>query len=781
MQIGDSLYIDIEIVDTEYKDFLSYADVIDFKLVETAGASLPYIYMKILVENERIKNSFQENNMIRIKVGNNVNNADSFDIEPINVVAPKDPSDTKWCVEFAGFIGSQSYMQEVRTKAYPGNSLLVVDSVMKEYFGKESSQRSNKKLYITTDFTDVNENQVIWRQNNTPGNYFVTEVLLHADVRPSFPLFSFDRYLNFYVRDLAKLVKDGPSHIFTPFPKSLSNEIRYYNSFNTDSFKPTYNLYSGYNKITEIYNAISGIPTSVVASNEPILAASSESEKAEIGNIVSANNIQSSNVHETYNLVFAYNTNKLVSLSSIQGVLELHNEYYKNIHPTDLVEVKVSDVDDPTLSGKYIVDSVLITADFDTGGFTTYVYVTRDNKNNVENYIPKKKRDWLKIRKRLMDVIVSAVAAIKDINAQAMRIIDGRFLQELMSFALVTKNNVLRSFRIAGVNIDFTSKENLLISLVAEGNALLNLLCDMIFPEEIAMTLKDAIVMGRSQLGSFGGRVEAFPLISLISHYVDLYIPVEIRSIVMTIVQSLCGITDSLNSIAEDNGIIVSVKGRKIVTSEVPQASETSYVAEGQQRIESIITSFENNTTGLDIPFPIIELTESQALFPDDKLKELAADETIQKLEELGYLNEVDKDKFKEILLGNEPIDFDIIDAINKSAGNTFAYRYWGTYESLTDLVDFYIKKSFKDKFRTIPCTKLISALGNTKIFFACPTTEEDLKFYINSKRVELPNFVIDLGYGDVYGNPVLYRVYYTETGYNSSSVMFEVKQGGMV
>ena len=823
MQLGDNLYIDLEIIGTGYKNFLKFSDVMDFRMVETAGASLPYVYMKILLTDEKIKNSIQQTNTLKVTVGNNIETADSFNVELLNVETPKDPSDTGWCVELAGFIGSQSYMQEVRTKAYWGNSLFVVNEVMGEYFGKRRgtpevlnytamTNSLNKSLqdylgekdlntlnqsgtvssnsqvgtalkdyinnvpgsanlrYVSSEFTTTNENQVVWRQCNNTACYFVADTLLHADLRPSFPLFSFDRYLNFYIKDLSRMVKEGPTHVFTPLNPSETNEIRYFNSFNTESFKPMYNLYSGYNKITEIYNAVEGIPLSTVIANEPVLASTTEADKAlNMGNICSANNIQSSNVHKNYNIAFAYNTNKLVALSAIVGVLELHDKYYKDIHPTELISVNVYDDADPTLGGRYLIDTILTTADFTSGGFRTYVYITRDNKNNVENYVPaSQKQDWLRVRREWLDSIVSLVAGAKDIYAQAMRIIDGRFLQELLSYVLSVKNSALRAFRVAGVNIDFNSKSNLITSLIAEGNSLLNLFFDMIFPKEIATSLRDYVIRERTPVGA-------------VSNYVDLYVPVEVRSIVMAVVESLFGITDSLNSIAKDNGISVSAREGSIKVTE--SISESAYVVEGQQRVDNIITRFENNTTGLTVPFPIIDISESQALLSEAELEEFVANETVNKLNELGYLGNDEElaEKFKNILLGNEPIDFDVINRINGYAGDILAYRFWGTYTSPEELTSFFIKESFKDRYRTIPCTKLISATQNSKIFFACPSFEDNLKFYVNSRRVELNNFDIPMGYSDMNGTPLYYTVYYTETGYNSNSVLFEVKQGGMV
>ena len=96
---------------------------------------------------------------------------------------------------------------------------------------------------------------------------------------------------------------------------------------------------------------------------------------------------------------------------------------------------------------------------------------------------------------------------------------------------------------------------------------------------------------------------------------------------------------------------------------------------------------------------------------------------------------------------------------------------------ALSQLTDYYINKGYKDRYRTIPCTKMISAVKNARLYFACPASEDDIKFFINSKRAELESFPIDLGYKDVYGDKIIYNVYYTTSGYNSNSTMLEVRQ----
>ena len=861
MEISNQIYLNILINEVQEEEFIKYEDIMQFFLIETAGASLPIIYLKILVRDKDIMNKFQSNNTVKVSVGNSKEDADTFEFHPLAPAPNKDPADAGWEIELVGFLGNNAYMFEQLSTTYEGNSLFVVDSVMQNYFGKEvilsednnTITENNKTIgkYIYTNFSGTNENQVVWRRNNTTAAYFVADTLLHADVRPSFPLFGFDRYQTFYVRDIDKLIKNGPTITFTAEEPKDSNEIQYINNFNVDSYKMMYDLYSGFSKTTEIQDVKSGLKSFIKAMNEPILASSSISDKVEgISTTLSINNTKSTNVHKTYDEAFAYNSNRLVALSSMVSVLYTAGKYHHKLKPTDLVTIKTGDRD-TEISGRYLIDTVITTVNFGSGDFVTLYYVTRDNKNNVQNYTPVK-TDWIKVKDKFYNDLLKTISNLKYAYATAVQFIDGRFMSDVLSYAIETKNNLLRGFRISGVMIDLADRyKGTLNSLIATGNALLNTLFDMIFPYQIANSLRDFVTMERNSLG-------------VISKYVSEYVPIDVQDIVMKLIESLYGVTDTLNSIAEDN------KGTVTVAQQQPVQNE--YIAEGKQKVDNIVKGFERNTTGLDVPFPIVDLTESEALLPDDELKEFVADKTISELANAGYLTEDDTQQFKDILLGTEPINFEIINTINKNAGDTMNYRFWGTYEGNVEflyawqakdtlvytkdtlvytkdtlvytkdevisnktrlfmndftpymgesfkveqienqwvityrenpednytvaqrnkeydttsentiLLDSYIvKKGYKDKYRTLPCTKLIGATKNSKIFFACPSSEANVKFYINSKRVELPSFETDLGYKSIYGNPLKYTVYYTVTGYNSNSVLFEVKQGGMV
>lgn len=827
MQVSSNVYVDIKVKGSNKEGIVSYDMLENFQLVETAGTSLPYICFSFATFDKDLADLFMENNQIVVTIGETKEQAETFTIYPFVNTKDTDASNNSWKVTLGGFIGNNSYMMnKAECKSYNGNSLMVVQQIIKEFPGL------NPK--VDTDIEKTNENQVTWRQTYDVTSTFMVDTLLHMDIQPSFPLFTFDKYGTFHVRDFNKLRAKDPQWIFTPIEPKQTNELQYLNNFNAENFKAAYNLYSGYNKMTEVYGVAGGIPSYVVDDNTPILSSAKESEKMPSGNRVSLNKIQSDNVHKTYMEAYAYNTNNLMSLSSMLGCLEIKG-YHPALKPTDLVYVRSDKTggSDSTLEGYYLIDTIVVCPMFQNGAVTTLVYVSRDNKNNVENFIAEKKKKNLLLTKKDVQQVANAVARTRVALAKCSQIMDGTFTKSCLSFLIAAKNNILRMFSIGGTMLDFTSRARFLQSLLCCCNTLMNALLNMLFPDFIANIFRDFLINKPS-------------LRALLAQYIDEYVPIELQDIISELVDSLLVVHSSLNSIAKANGI---------TAREIPEVAEVdSSFQEVENRVGEIIEEFENNTTGLDVPFPIIELTESQELLPTNELREYVADETIANLTNLGYMEDVDPELFKEILLGETPIDFQVIKQINENAGYSLGYRYWGTYgptnealfawqvgdnivytksdkvtvytrlyendyspytgnnfsvveeneneyaivytditgtikaerneeedvnsTALAQLTNYYITKGYKDLYRTIPCTKLISATKNARLYFACPQTEENLKFYINSKRVELKSFVIDLGYRDMYGTPILYNVYYTETGYNSNSTMLEVRQG---
>lgn len=844
MQIMEDVYIDIRVKGSSSRSELSYDQLKNFELVETAGTSLPYICFSFFTFDGEWAKQFVKNNTIELKIGKTQATAETFTVNLIDNQLDTDPSGNSWTITGGGFIGDTSFITDKSyCKAYLGNSLTVVKKVIKNF--------SKLKKDVQTNITTVNEKIIRWRQSYETASSFLVKTILHMDIQPSFPLFTFDKYGTFHIRDYNKLKKDGYVWKFVPAKGSGSEvnggEIQYINNFNVENFQTSYNLYSGYDRLSEILKSNNGVPSYNLNENSPIIAASEQSDTLGSGNRVDLNKIQSDNVHDTYMESFAYNTNKLVALSSIQGVLQLVG-YHPYLKPTELVYVQTNkDTNlDSNLEGLYIIDTIVFVPNFQNGVCLTYVYVTRDNWNNVEDAVTEKKTKKVNITKKALQELANAISLTRVALATCSQIIDGTFIEGVLSFLTATKYNLLRMFSIAGVPIDFNSQATLIQTLLGAGNNIMNILLSTLLPAPIAYMLRDILID------------QPMTARRLLDKYIAEYIPYELQSLISGLVDALFGVHGALNSIAKDNGISV----RRTPTVSTPISSAFN---ESENIVNGILQEFENNTTGIDLPLPIVTLTESQQLMSREEIKDFIADETIANLTNLGYMDGLtssELEEFKNVLVGNTEeglsgtsMGMSLINKINANAGNTFMYRFWGTYgatneamyawtydnetvytktldmteytrlynedyspymgsnfkmyeksegkyivayvtsdnevhetkadeekninsNALAQLTSYYINKGYKDKYRTLPCTKLISATGNQRLYFACPQKEQDVKFYINSRRVVLDSFPIDLGYVDARGNKIMYNVYFTTTGYNSNSTMLEVRQG---
>lgn len=93
-------------------------------------------------------------------------------------------------------------------------------------------------------------------------------------------------------------------------------------------------------------------------------------------------------------------------------------------------------------------------------------------------------------------------------------------------------------------------------------------------------------------------------------------------------------------------------------------------------------------------------------------------------------------------------------------------------------LTEYYIKNGFKDIYSTVPCTKTINAMRGAKVWISVPSLEENIEFYINSKKVEMDVIEgIDLGMYAIGGSKLWYNVYLSKEEYNSNNVTLEIRR----
>ena len=210
MQLGN-VYADIEIPALELKEFLKPSDCYYISIVESAGAAAPFITASIKTTDIKVKNGINENNKIIIKIGSSPSDADSFEIYPSIVEPNENEMKGVWTVGFGGFIGNKEYRTNFTSEAYSGNSLEVLEKLIKE---------TDKKF--KSNVTRVYDNPATWRRINTSFCDFAMNVVLHMNVAPSFPLCAVDKYSNFILKDFNSLSKEEPKYYLTKQKSLLS-------------------------------------------------------------------------------------------------------------------------------------------------------------------------------------------------------------------------------------------------------------------------------------------------------------------------------------------------------------------------------------------------------------------------------------------------------------------------------------------------------------------------------------------------------------------------------
>ena len=91
---------------------------------------------------------------------------------------------------------------------------------------------------------------------------------------------------------------------------------------------------------------------------------------------------------------------------------------------------------------------------------------------------------------------------------------------------------------------------------------------------------------------------------------------------------------------------------------------------------------------------------------------------------------------------------------------------------------EYFIKNGFKDIYTTVPCTKIINATKDAKIWIALPQIESNVEFFINSKLADMDIIEgIDLGLFAPGGAKLYYNVYMSKDTYNSNNVTLEVRR----
>lgn len=751
------------------KDFLKENDLIYFELRIHSGMAIPYIKCDVKCYDNSIVSCFKQGSIVNITFGSDEQNLYTYEcaIGGISITKMLE-SETETIIAFEAVIleKSSKFILNTDNLAKQGTSLEVIKSLGKEFFGTE----------VVTDIksTDIQETPMIWMQNSMMNNVFLGDIWLHMNITPDIPLLYIDDKLVIHINSYNKLKESEPKVTFTQSaPEPGKQQIVFRNVFSPQSRIAKINAIAT-NESVYIRDVDTNKVNVIFSDNNyPEIAATKEVEKGGYGHSTKHNRLEGGNVYKGYKKTYHYNRTKLNRLSAISSHVEIIG-VYKGVNVNDLVRV-IGVAKEYT--GNYLVSDIVYTIGHGQPAITT-VWLCRDNINYLESYI--KKKDVKNAYENLESEIRKFYTLVRDLRVyvqKARYLVDGSLFRDLQKFIHQLKYDLLRSFSVCGIPLDFNSTQELVQSIRSIGMSILNQIVRTYLPTPF-----------NTLLINYPGGAKTKEVVSkLLTDYARH----DVRLLVREIQGLVFDITDGLGRVSKNASV-----GQKALTAnsninndnvsftdtadgvtDIQIIEKEGFKMEDiDKEVNNILQEFLNNTSEVDIPLPLIELNESEKLYTAEELRNLLADIVISDLESRGYLQGVDN--FKAVLLGEVELTFEQVNIINHNTGLILYPRFWGVYNTPNELTYFYITEQFRDMYKTPDFMKLVSAKKGQHIFVAFPTFEKNLKIFINSYLQSMEIIEdMDLGIRDKSGNIIKYNVYVSPNGYNSNSNLLEVRK----
>jgi len=754
LNLSNNLFFDVEIGDS--KNFLAHDDLMFFRIKEISGALLPSVDLTIRTFDLRVKDKFLQNNALTIKIGEGINNIDTFEVSIMESPTVQESSgSSSFIISISGCLFNKRFLTDKVHKIKSGTSLDVIKSVQEKYFKT-----------FTSDITQVNETVGKWSQNSDTDANLMAEAWLHQNIKPSFPLLAVTKYGEVLLKDFDKLKKSTPKYTFVQKAEATtSTEIAFLNIFTPTNDTIYYNLHNGYGRVANIVNKDTGEYSLFANEYESTLSATRDIEVADGGTKVLEGYQNTNNTHKTFYETYFYNTSKIIQLSNIRGELKYSGLYKRDLKVLDLITVELGESEKyNTISGRYIISGICMEVVLG-GPLTTTLTVCRDSHNNLENNITNPIK-YQRINQQRKENVLNTLRKTRRTTSLLRLFYQDGFSETISQYVSDVKDRVLNSMSINGYSMNYLTQQGISGSLIATGRSIMRGILERSLPPNIYLLVQSIDF-------TKGVRQNNFLTNLIFQHIPNGYTAGDVSELLYLlgdILQDLSAIKESIDTKILEEARLNSIGG----TTSVDAIILTDFTSAIQ--VDNIVNDLLSNVNGLDIPIPIIQLTEAETLYDDIKLKDFVADSIMNSLSDKGYLTDINN--FRDILLGNTTLDFNTINKINENIGNSLSIRHWGSFTDLTELTDYFVKFSYKDKYRTVNCIKTISAKGGKKLFFALPASEDNLTFYINNNLTPLDNTTITLNYYNSLGTNIPYNIYYTTEQYNSNSVLFEVRRG---
>lgn len=546
------------------------------------------------------------------------------------------------------------------------------------------------------------------------------------------------------------------------------------------------------------------------------------------------NNVLVDNEHPAELIdVMLHNKTEILKMSSISVKVVVVGEYLNSINVLDIVKLKTGIVEDK-MSGLYIVEA--IEQGFVYGGaFANILWLCRENENDVQNLVANSKNrlglKQLNISPAIKANLINATRLSRRALIGARMVLDGQYITNYENYLISMKTNALTSFNLYNTQIDLNSTQGAVRTAQAAGTKLLlggiskfvSSPYDTILHSAVTGKLNGYTSSVYSLFMSLLSALFGPDIYSCLSQiYGDLFLFNTFLSTYDFSIDRLLGRSNDYYFKSASSGDIVFKEtpsgdivyevtgtGEKLtaVTSEVNNVRLT-----GNSKItttEAIVAEIQSTIPpSVDLPIPEIDLDDSDLVKPKNELKDEIIDIIIDDLVDKGYIYDdnspdiaagigkvlkangeavtpaeartemASASSLKSMLKGTVTFDLNTAKKISNATGSTINTRHWGTFSSFEELTTFNLLKGYVERYKSVACTKRLSIKGGQRLYIALPSRETNIKFYINSSRVDMVPVDVDgLGYKDASGKEIPYTVYYSIDGYNSNNVLLEIRK----
>lgn len=512
-----------------------------------------------------------------------------------------------------------------------------------------------------------------------------------------------------------------------------------------------------------------------------------------------------------------YNVKNLANMSAVQLNVRVPEKYLNQIQVLDFVEVETGTPKDRA-KGYWIVEAM--EHGFFNGTVANVVYLCRDYLNDEENTSSAgafSDAVWgcLGLPAKTKEQLVNMCQNSRTALTVCKGILNSRYLNEYQSYLINMKASSLANFNLFGTTINLNRAISTTTSLRNAGNSLLIKLIRSFFKDPFATLII-------SMLGS------SFSLIAFILMLLSTILgPALYTALAMLIADLrnfdlfLKNYNNTLKSASQESkpDYVKNIIAGAITFEETPAGvlKETIVTPQPITRVptvkptqDEIISDIKKDITediidrlpdGVDIPIIDTELNPDDIHKDREDIVDEIIDSVIKDLIDRGYIynsstpgmstsdngtasvdgvTKITSDKMNDILHGNDVFTAELVKVLRNTVGDSIKVRHWGTFDVYNDLSSFNINNSYADKYKTINATKSITCLGQ-KVFVALPTSETNVKFYINSERCtdleEHTMDVADLGYTDGAGRAIPYTIYYTTESYDTVNLVLEMRK----